>query len=126
MFAVDASHWALAYVISEWLIRVGLVVVVPFRRSPDAARSWLLLGLFLPWPALVLYILIGKATYPRWRRARIAELPDVLRADSSHILSSPAVANDRLPRKYVRTAGLVQRIGHLPLVDGNAVEFLAD
>ena len=103
-----------------------MLLIVPFRRSPDAARSWLLLGLFLPWPALVLYILIGRPTYPRWRRARIAELPEVLKANSSHILGSSSVANDRLPRKYVRTAGLVQRIGHLPVVDGNSVELLAD
>ena len=126
MFSGAASYWALAYVVSEWLIRVVMVVIVPFRRSPDAARSWLLLVLFLPWPALLLYILIGKATYPRWRRARIAELPALQQANSRHILGSTSVANERLPRKYVRTAALVQRIGHLPVVDGNTVELLTD
>ncbi|WP_363215838.1 PLDc N-terminal domain-containing protein [Mesorhizobium sp.] len=51
-----------------------MLVVVPFRRSPDAAKGWLLLVFFLPVPALVLYFLIGRPSYPKWRRMRFARL----------------------------------------------------
>ena len=49
------STWALLYLLSEWAIRIGMLVVVPVRRSPEAAKGWLLLAFFLPWPALALY-----------------------------------------------------------------------
>src|SRR5262245_34118587 len=45
MDLTDGSTWAVLYFISEWVIRLGMVVVVPFRRSPAAAKAWLLLGL---------------------------------------------------------------------------------
>ena len=53
-FTVDftsASTWAFLYVASEWAIRVVMLVVVPFRRPPEAANGWLLAVFFLPWPA---------------------------------------------------------------------------
>ena len=28
-----------AYYVSEWAIRLGMLVVVPFRRSPEAAKG---------------------------------------------------------------------------------------
>ena len=45
--------WGYAYVASEWVIRVAALVVVPQRRTPSAARAWLLLIFFLPWPGLL-------------------------------------------------------------------------
>jgi cardiolipin synthase len=72
----NGTHWGSLYVASEWIIRIVMLVVVPFRRSPDAAKGWLLLVLFLPWVGLALYLLIGRPTYPRWRAERFAKLPD--------------------------------------------------
>jgi cardiolipin synthase len=48
------STWALLYRLSEWAIRIAMLIVVPVRRSPEAAKGWLLLAFFLPWPALAL------------------------------------------------------------------------
>jgi cardiolipin synthase len=72
------STWALLYLLSEWAIRIAMLVLVPVRRSPEAAKGWLLLAFFLPWPALALYALVGRPTYPRWRRERAARFPPVL------------------------------------------------
>ena len=43
----SASTWSALYVTSEWVIRLVMLVVVPFRRSPEAAKGWLLLVFFL-------------------------------------------------------------------------------
>ena len=43
--------WGTLYVASEWVIRIGALIYVPQRRPPSAARAWLLLIFFLPWPA---------------------------------------------------------------------------
>lgn len=48
---MTTAHLALAYLLLEWVIRLIMLVVIPLRRPPEAARSWLLLVLFLPVPA---------------------------------------------------------------------------
>ena len=44
----------LAWYGAEWLIRLGALAVVPLRRSPSAAASWLLLLFFFPVGGLLL------------------------------------------------------------------------
>ncbi len=60
--------------LSEWAIRIAAVIVVPQRRAPAAARSWLLLILFVPYAGLALYLMIGRPRLPPWRHRRAAEL----------------------------------------------------
>ena len=122
----DLSALGWAYYLSEWAIRLIMVVVVPFRRTSDAARSWLLLVMFVPWPALVLYLLIGRATYPRWRRRRFAQLPRILQISADRILHLTDVARERLPRRFTRAAILIEKLGRLPVVDGASGELLGD
>jgi cardiolipin synthase len=122
----DLSSWAIVYYASEWIIRITMLVIVPFRRTPDAARGWLLLVLFLPWPALILYWLIGRPTYPRWRRERFQKLPQILKITAeqmSRMMKADAV---ELPPRIARAATLVQNIGQQPVVDGNKVQLLAE
>ena len=121
---LSALGWA--YYFSEWAIRLIMIVIVPFRRTSDAARSWLLLVMFVPWPALVLYNLIGRATYPRWRRRRFERLPRIVQISTDKILELTDVARERLPRRFTRAAILIEKIGHLPVVDGASAELLGD
>src|SRR5436853_6660418 len=66
------------YIISEWLIRIAMLVYVPQRRTPASARAWLLLIFFLPWAGLVLYALIGRAYLPRRRLEQQIRLADLM------------------------------------------------
>ena len=93
----DTNSLALIYYLSEWIVRIAMLVIVPFRRTPEAARSWLLLVLFLPWPALLLYWLIGRPTFPRWRRQRFMELPTVLQITASAIAQKTSADEPDLP-----------------------------
>ena len=52
--------WSEAYYLSEWAIRLVMLFYVPNKRSPAAARTWLLLIFLLPWPGLALYGIIGR------------------------------------------------------------------
>ncbi|MDQ0468390.1 cardiolipin synthase [Labrys wisconsinensis] len=126
MLPHDASSWAIALYVSEWLIRLAMVVIVPFRRSPDAARGWLLLVLFAPWPALVLYWLIGRPTFPRWRRERVKRLPELLGATAAQIARLTRTEAAQLPARAARAATLVRNIGQMPVVEGNSVDLLPD
>src|SRR3954447_8172552 len=99
MDLTHGSAWALLYLLSEWAIRLGMLIVVPVHRSPEAAKGWLLLGFFLPWPALVLYLLIGRPTYPRWRREQAARFPPVF--NPPRAASERGAANAPVPTNLV-------------------------
>ena len=93
------THPATLYTITEWVIRVGALIVVPMRRNPAAARAWLLAILFLPIPGLLLFWLIGRPRFPAWRaerfRAQAPMLADIARGGSPTRLRrrrSPTIA----------------------------------
>lgn len=109
-----------AFFLGEWIVRIVMLVVVPFRRSAEATRSWLLLIFFLPIPGLLLYLAIGRPRFPVWRTARFRELNSFfadLRAQMAQ-LPTPTVSEP--------VAGLAGRLGGMPAAGGNNVEFLED
>jgi cardiolipin synthase A/B len=107
MVFIGGEAWAIAYLAVEWSIRLVMIVVVPLRRSPEAARSWLLLVFFLPIPALLSYLLVGRPTYPSWRRERFLRLPKILAAASKEIAHSRFCRRPRLPISSPLQTGLV-------------------
>src|SRR5262249_35412544 len=129
MVIVDSSHaniWAICYVASEWLIRLVMLIVVPFRRSPDAAKGWLLAIFFLPWPALLVYWFIGRPTMPSWRAARFARIPEALETVRRRLAELPQMAAPALAPALQQAATLVSNLGHLSPRGGNSVQFLPD
>jgi cardiolipin synthase len=126
---MDFGHghtWAALYVMSEWFIRLTMLVVVPFRRSPEAAKGWLLAVFFLPWPALVAYWLIGRPTLPRWRAGRFARLPEFLGPVRRRLVELPQMATPELSPALQQAATLVASLGHLRSLAGNAVQLLPE
>ncbi|MEO8344136.1 MAG: phospholipase D-like domain-containing protein [Betaproteobacteria bacterium] len=116
--------WGSVYVASEWVVRVLALLVVPQRRAPSAARAWLLLIFFLPWPGLVAYVLIGRAYLPRRRfevQRRIYETIHRIepRALSGELVAAPAVSKELLP-----ALRLAERLSEFPAVGGNDFELL--
>jgi cardiolipin synthase len=123
---MSSISWASLYLLSEWIIRIGMLLAVPFRRSPEAAKGWLLFGFFLPWPALALYLLIGRPAYPKWRRARFARLPAVIGRTAGPVLAAQAAEAPALPANLAQAATLIRNLGHFPSLGGNGVELLTD
>ena len=123
---MNIVSWPTLYLLSEWAIRLVMLVVVPFRRSPEAAKGWLLFVFFLPWPALALYLLIGRPNYPNWRRARFARLPAVFQAVRERVGRVTVRQEPELPANLVQATTLIQNLGSLPSFDGNGVELLSD
>lgn len=117
--------WTSLYLISEWVIRLLMLVIIPFRRSPEAAKGWLLFVFFLPWPAVALYLLIGRPAYPMWRRVQFAKLPHVLRGEVSRVRELSARQEPDLPANLTQAARLIQNLGHFPALNGNGAELLS-
>src|SRR5262249_58797152 len=91
------SFWTVLYVLSGWIIRVVMLIVVPFRRSPDAAKAWLLLIFVFPWAGLLLYWFIGRPTYPRWRYRKVARLPELFAPIRKRLQGDPHFQQPELP-----------------------------
>ncbi len=109
---------ALAYFLIEWSIRLVMVVVVPLRRPPEAARSWLLLVFFLPVPALVLYRLIGRSRFPAWRQQRFMEAAALRRRVAASL--------PRPDRPVPGIAELAERLGEFPATGASGLALMAD
>jgi len=117
--------WGAIYFASEWIIRLVMLIVVPFRRSPEAAKGWLLFVFFLPWPALLLYHVIGRPNYPRWRRERFAKLPAAFAQVTARIGALSACQEPELPGNLQQAATLIQNLGRFPTMDGNDIALLS-
>ncbi len=113
--------WGLLYVLSEWAIRLVMLVYVPQRRSPAAARTWLLLIFLLPWPAFLLYAAIGRIKFPAWRLDRQRQVSQIIRDwQRIHPIQEEAGGpGGNLP-------ALVQALGDFRALAGNAIELLPD
>lgn len=121
-----ADIFSVAYVTVEWIIRIAMLVVVPLRRSPGAARGWLFVAFFIPIPALIIYLLIGRPTYPRWRRKRFEKARQLLENATDAISHSKFCSHPVLPEAYAPAAKLVQNLGQFPILGGNKIDLLSD
>ena len=122
---VNPIHWSLVYLISEWTIRLIMLVYVPQRRTAAASRTWLLFIFLLPGPGLVVYAIFGRI-YVSKRR-----IDQQLRA-SHHIravqvqMSSRAFVRPPLPADLAPIVSLATRLGDFEPFGGNQAELLPD
>ena len=122
----DLTLWAWLFFLSEWAIRLAMLVVVPFRRTPAAAKGWLLLIFFEPWIGLLLYLLIGRAKLSRWQRAQLAQLPQAMSRVVDRLASHPNVFHPDVGPALSQAVTLAENLGGMPILGGNAVELLVD
>src|SRR5262245_6556613 len=117
----DPTLWAWVFFISEWVIRLVMLVVVPFRRTPAAAKGWLLLIFFEPVVGLIVFLLIGRARLPRWQRERLAKLPGAMADVFARLTNHPHVFHPEVGPALDQAVTLAENLGGLPILGGNAV-----
>lgn len=121
-----SSSWGTLYLISEWLIRIAMLFYVPQRRSPAAARGWLLLIFFLPWPGLLLYVLFGRAYLPRQRLEMQATVSRLVRDLQPRILGGSLITKPALPPSFDAAIALARTLADFHICSGNEVELICD
>jgi cardiolipin synthase len=122
----DPNFWAWIFFLSEWAIRLVMVVVVPFRRTPAGAKGWLLLIFFEPLVGLLLYLLIGRARLPRWQREQLAKLPQAMARVVERLTNHPNVFHPEVGPALDQVVNLAKNLGKSPILGGNAVELLVE
>src|SRR4051794_33312483 len=116
--------WSVGYYVSEWVIRLVMLVVVPRRRAAAASRGGLLLIFLLPWPGLIVYALIGRPNLPHRRVALQARISEVIRAEQAGRFAPDAAGLPVLPPEFTHVVPLAQRLGDFQIVQGNRVELI--
>ncbi len=124
--AADRHVLLAAFVAVEWIIRIAMVVIVPFRRSPDAAKGWLLLILFEPILGLALYLVFGRRRLPAWRLQRAAAFRELAGPIRARLLDHPNVFHPAQDPAIAPGIHLAERLGEMPILGGNSVEVLSD
>lgn len=120
---LSASHLAIAYVVTEWAIRIGMILIIPWRRPAEATRSWLLLGMFVPIPALILYRLIGRVSFPGWRQRLFADTEPARRAVAAALPEGDPEGGGQRAGGLIR---LAHALGGFPACSGNTVALSDD
>lgn len=118
------TQWSLLYLLSEWIIRIAMLVYVPQRRSPAAARAWLLLIFFLPLPGVLLYGFVGRIYVPKRRIALQRQASRLIRSVQSQIPALLGSTAAGLPASVQAAVRLATGLGDFVATDGNAVEIL--
>jgi len=122
----DPTLLAWIFFVSEWAIRLTMLVVVPFRRAPAAAKGWLLLIFFEPWIGLLLYGLIGRAKLPRRQRMKLAELPQAMATVVERFANHPNIFHPDVDPALSPAVTLAENLGGSPILGGNSIELLVD
>ncbi len=118
--------WTTAYYASEWLIRLIMLFYVPNRRTPAAARTWLLLIFLLPWPGLILYAMIGRIYLPKKRIEQQNLASQKIRAARFQLRSVSAASGEQASHEVERAAALASSLGDFKPLGGNEIQLLSD
>jgi cardiolipin synthase len=122
----NSTTWTWIFFLSEWTIRAVLLIVVPFRRTPSAAKGWLLLIFFEPWIGLLFYLLFGQARLARSQRKRMKRLREILAGIDARFRNHPHIFHPDVGPTLSHAVTLAEKLGHSPILGGNSVEMLPD
>jgi cardiolipin synthase A/B len=126
---LDLSHLAILPVVFfafEWFLRILMLLWIPQKRSPEAAKGWLLFLFFMPTIGIVAYWFIGRASMPHWRRERLKQLDERLAENFQRLRRNPNIVSPDLGLKLNQTVTLAENVGRLPPLAGNAAEIISD
>src|SRR5262245_55514472 len=124
-FLREMLTWTTLHLIAEWVIRLVMLVYVPHRRSPAAARSWLLLIFVFPYLGVILYWIFGRPYLPR-RRIEIQQQASHLLRTTGRDFFQPYTAHPDLAGPFQQAVILAENLGDFGILGGNQVELLAD
>jgi len=125
-FFADKPLLFTLFIAAEWIVRFFMIVIVPFRRSPDAAKGWLLLIFFEPAIGMFLYLLIGRPTLPGWRIARHAEFTRRARPVYERLAREPNIFHPNVGDELDHAVTLAESLGDLPILGGNSAQVLVE
>ena len=124
---------SLAYVVSEWLIRITALFTVTRGRQPAAALAWLAVIFFQPWIGMILYVMMGESSIIRRRSydysEKAKEVDALLSFDSSRSLTPDKrskIFHPMIDKNMQPLAELTEKVGKMPVMGGNDMQILSE
>lgn len=117
--------WSLFYLISEWIIRLTMLIYVPQRRSAAASRTWLLFIFLVPWAGLLLYALFGRV-YLSTRRITMQERASRFIRQVQAQIGARVTVQPNLPATLESIPAQARQLGDFEVFSGNSIEILTD
>jgi len=115
---------AALYLIIEWTLRIVMLFYVPHRKTPAAARTWLLFIFFLPVVGVLLYAWFGRIYLPKKRHELHGRAATFVRRATHQWNTRWPLQKREVPPLVHHTTKLVERLGEFAPLGGNAVELL--
>jgi len=114
--------------LAQIAIVVSALLVLPGGRRPQTAMAWLILILAVPFLGFALFLLLGRNTVGRKRRAQQAEVNAAIleAAPLAQLDRGTDADRDDHSRLVHNLAHLNRTLGVLPFTTGNTVELLDD
>ncbi|HQQ74601.1 MAG TPA: cardiolipin synthase [Pseudomonadales bacterium] len=126
MTLFDADHWVQLYYLSEWTIRLVMLIYVPQRRSTAATRTWLLFIFLVPWFGLIFYMFFGRVYVPKRRIEEQDRASRHIRNIQQQQMASRIDKDLRLPDSLASAATLASTLGDFHVFGGNRLELLSE
>ena len=124
---------SLAYVASEWLIRITALFTVTHRRQPAAALAWLAIIFFHPWIGLAIYVMMGESSLTRRRAYNYSEKARAVDAqlsfDSSRFMppdTRSKIFHPVIDKTMQPLAELTEKVGKMPVMGGNDIRLITE
>jgi cardiolipin synthase len=115
-------NWIVVYVTIGWIVRAGMIPTVLRRNfAPGASMAWLVIVFLHPYVGLALYLTFGER---RLGPGRVQHHQRLLKHYA--LTDSKMDQPQELAADYRPLVRLAAKVGQMPVVDGNAVEFFTD
>lgn len=120
----DATWWLILVFITDLVIRVAAIIIVPRNRRPTAATAWLLAIYFIPFVGVLLFLLIGNPRLPRKRRRKQEQINSYIQETSEHLDFGTLRPN--APGWFKSLVTLNRNLGAMPLAGDNSAHLISE
>lgn len=125
-----ASTWQIfliVYFIIEWVLRIGMLFVVPNNKRPSSATAWILLIMIVPVLGALLFAMFGNPRLPRRRRDAQSAVDNMTAKELKTIQEHhPQLIKPLVNKDADNLEALAYRTGGLPAFHGNDVSLIRD
>jgi cardiolipin synthase A/B len=120
----DPTWWVVLVFVTDIIIRITAIIVVPRNRRPTAAMAWLLAIYFIPFVGVLLFLLIGNPRLPRKRRKKQEQINGYIHETSAHL--DFGTLRPHAPEWFTSLVTLNRNLGAMPLAGDNAAHLISD
>ena len=116
-----------AVLVTEWIVRIAMLFIVPRRRKPSSANAWLLLIIVTPTLGALLFYMFGDPKLPMSRRSSRHKVDQMTQKELGELRKSHKGLFAKITNEdHQILARLATVLGGLPPMTGNKVELIDD